>query len=120
MFDFHDSPAGGPVQDAQSAARRAENRADALLNEMMRLRHRVDRLALGCQALWEILRDRYGLRDEELRDQILAVDLRDGKTDGTISTTITDCPKCGNKTNSKRDTCVFCGAPLVRPQAFET
>lgn len=119
MFEFHDPSFGGPDLAAHTAARRAEQRADALLNEMMRLRHRIDRLALGCQALWEILRDRYGMSEQELRDRILAVDLRDGTTDGKISTAVMDCPKCGNKTNSKRETCVFCGAPLSKPHVFE-
>lgn len=46
-------------------------------------------------------------------------DLRDGTTDGRMQTQITDCPQCLARTNSKRSSCVMCGAPLAVKQRFE-
>ena len=90
-----------------------------MVSEFARLQRRLDRLSLGCQAMWELLRDRAGITEEELAQKILEVDLRDGKTDGRMSTQITDCPKCGANTNSKRTVCVMCGAPLPVSHSFE-
>jgi len=70
--------------------------------------------------MWELLRDREGVQEEEeLVTKILEVNLRDGTTDGRMGTEIADCPKCGEKTNSKRATCVMCGVPLPVEHAVE-
>lgn len=112
IWDLHQD---GRIQDAQQEARVA----DAVVSEFARMHRRLDRLALASQAMWELLRDRAGITEEELKAKILEVDLRDGTTDGRMSTQITDCPKCVAKTNSKRATCVMCGAPLEVRHSFE-
>lgn len=116
IWDIHQD---GQIDRAQSEAREAGSKADAVVIEFSRIQRRLDRLSLGCQAMWELLRDRSLVTEEELKMKILEVDLRDGTTDGRMSTQITDCPKCGAKTNSKRATCVMCGAPLEVRHAFE-
>lgn len=116
IWDLHQD---GRIQDAQQEARVAGSKADAVVSEFARMHRRLDRLALASQAMWELLRDRAGITEEELKAKILEVDLRDGTTDGRMSTQITDCPKCGAKTNSKRATCVMCGAPLEVRHLFE-
>jgi hypothetical protein len=116
IWDIHQD---GRINSAQSEAREAGDKADAVVSEFARMQRRLDRLSLGCQAMWELMRDRGWVTEEELRAKILEVDLRDGTTDGRMSTQITDCPKCGAKTNSKRSTCVMCGAPLEVRHSFE-
>lgn len=116
IWDIHQD---GRIADTQRQAQEAGNKADAVVSEFARMQRRIDRLSLGCQAMWELLRDRLGVTEEELTTKMLEVDLRDGSTDGKMSTQITDCPKCGAKTNSKRATCVMCGAPLEVKHRFE-
>ena len=75
---------------------------------------RVNRLSLMSQSMWELLRERAEFKDEQFAAKVLEVDLRDGRNDGHIAGQVSDCPSCGRKTNSKRATCVICGAELPR------
>lgn len=116
LWDLHQN---GQISAANQTADRAENKADAVVSDLARSQRRIERLSLCCQALWELLRDKHGLTEEELQSRILEIDLRDGTTDGKMRTQIVDCPNCGSKTNTKRSLCVICGAPLPVKHTFE-
>lgn len=105
--------------ETRSAAYRAESKADRQTNEISRLRRQVDRLSLGCQAMWELLRDNTGFTEDQLEAKILEVDERDGRADEKISLQVCDCPACGHKTNSRREICLMCGASLDRKHIFD-
>lgn len=109
----------GRIGNAERESRAAGNKADAVVAEFARLQRRLERLALACQGMWELLRDRHGVSEEELAAKILEIDLRDGAKDGRMLTQIIDCPKCHAKTNSKRPSCVMCGEALSTKQPFE-
>ena len=104
---------------AERAADRAQSRVDRYTHDVDRLERHVERLSLACQAMWELLRDNTSLSDQELDAKILEIDARDCQVDGKIGTQQLDCPSCGSKTNSKRTSCVMCGAPIERPHKFE-
>ena len=116
FWDIHQQ---GQISSANQTADRAENRAEVAVAEVNRLQRRIERLSLCCQALWEMLREKHGLTEEELQARILEIDLRDGTTDGKVRMQIVDCPSCGSKTNTKRALCVICGAPLPVKHSFE-
>jgi hypothetical protein len=106
------------IMDAQNAAERAGGRVDRQAESVAELQRSVDRLSLACQAMWELLRDRAGITDQDLEAKILEVDGRDGKLDGRITAAAINCPSCGRKTSPKRDRCVMCGAATSRPNVF--
>jgi hypothetical protein len=83
------------------------------------LERRVNRLSLICQAMWELVREKTSITDQQLADKILEVDLRDGQTDGKIAPVMIECPNCHKPTNSRRPTCVSCGVELKRKHQFE-
>ena len=85
----------------------------------LHLEKRIERLALMCQAMWELLREKTQLTERELTDKVLEVDLRDGRTDGKIGAIVMECPHCHQPTNSKRPTCIICGVELQRKHQFE-
>ena len=89
-----------------------------LTQEVRELERRNDRISLACQALWELLKERTDLTEEDLQQRILDVDLRDGVADGKITQQLSECPECKRPTNSKRAYCIFCGAKLDQPNAF--
>ena len=72
LWDLHQE---GRIREAEAEVRAADSKADAVVNEFARLQRRLDRLALGCQALWELLRESTGITEEELATKILEVDL---------------------------------------------
>lgn len=100
-------------------AGRAVHKADQTAEELNRAKRQVEYLTLACQSMWELLREHNGLTDEALKEKMLEVDGRDGRTDGKIATQSMDCPKCGAKTHSRRRLCVMCGEPVVRAHVFE-
>ena len=109
----------GRIQEAQSSADQASAKAEAVHERLSSQERRIERLALHCQAMWEMLRERAQFTDEEFVNKVLEVDLRDGRTDGRMGVQIADCPNCKQKTNSRRATCVICGVELPRNHAFQ-
>ncbi len=105
---------------AQMAADQAKAGVERQAYETRELAQRMERMQLACQAMWELIRDRTQITEEDLENKILEVDTRDGKIDGKISTQTLTCHACGKPTNSKREFCVVCGAPLRRQHKFES
>lgn len=109
----------GQINSAGLSAERAERKSDSLKDEVSRLQRQVNHLTLACQSMWELLRDRTEFSETDLEAKILEIDLRDGRADGKIGTQVLQCPACGKNTNSKRATCIMCGAPIHKPHLFD-
>ena len=107
------------IAGAELTADRAMSKADRYAADIANMQRQVDRLTLACQAMWELLRDRSGLSEEDIESKMREIDARDGQVDGKIGTTLLDCPSCGRATNSRRSTCLMCGAPLAKQHQFE-
>jgi len=76
------------------------------------LQARCDRLELVTHAMWTLLREKLGLRDDELVSRVRELDLTDGRLDGRYERPPLQCPACGRTTGRRRPTCVYCGAEL--------
>lgn len=83
--------------------------------QMDALHHDVQRLKLINQALWELLRERARLTDEDLVAKMQEVDLRDGKEDGEITDGALRCPDCGRVSASRHGRCLYCGTLFDKP-----
>ena len=93
------------IGDVQTS--RAE---DGLARDLaFRLEARVDKLALICCALFELIQESSGISEEQLRRKIAEVDLRDGQADGRIAPQAKKCPKCEAMISPKFGRCLFCG-----------
>lgn len=107
------------ISSAESAAERADSKARRAEQELDQLGRHVERMSLASQAMWELIRERTSLSEEDLEAKMLEVDGRDGVVDGKISVRVQVCDSCGRNTNSRRDTCIMCGAPIERAHKFE-
>lgn len=116
MWEIYQTSAIGSAQqaagNASSEARRAARTADESRSRVAELTTRCDRLALTCQALWELLRERLDLTEAELLERVQQIDLRDGKVDGRMATSVSQCPACDRPVNSRRPQCLYCGEPM--------
>lgn len=106
------------IAGAERTAERAKTKADRYADDIADIRRQVNRLSLACQAMWELLRDHSDLSEKDIEARILEVDLRDGRADGKMAAQTLACPSCGRPTNSRRQICVICGAPVPRPHQF--
>jgi hypothetical protein len=98
---------------SQSAADAAAANAEAASS----LQSQIDGLLLASQAMWELVRERTGLTEEDLRQRMEEIDLRDGIRDGRVGPAKVNCPACNRTNNDRRTHCVYCGRELAPEQA---
>jgi hypothetical protein len=80
----------------------------------------LDKLLLICQAMWELVKEKTDLKDEDLLKMVTELDLKDGKPDGKYTKPPVDCPKCGAKICRKFNRCFFCGQEYSEGSVFDT
>lgn len=83
------------------------------------LEEKVDKLALICRAVWEIVRDHYGLSDDDLLNKVKEIDLLDGVLDGKVTPSPKTCPKCGRVVSRRHMRCIYCGVEGLADTPFE-
>lgn len=79
----------------------------------------LDKLLLICQAMWELIKEKTDLKDEDLLKMVTELDLKDGKPDGKYTKPPVDCPKCGAKICRKFNRCFSCGQEYSEGSAFD-
>lgn len=110
-----------PTGPSQSMDEVVQNKAEENRQEsnVMETNNRLDRLALICQAMWELLREKTGMMDEDVMRKMAEIDLRDGVEDGKMRHKIVKCPNCQRPANTKNARCWFCGQEFKRDHIFE-
>ncbi len=103
---------GGASARATSAAGRARQ-------EVRWLEERVDKLAMVCKAMWELLEENTNLTEADLMTKIEQIDLADGKADGKIEKGVTQCTRCGRTLSRTHSTCMYCGAERSDRDVFD-
>lgn len=109
----------GQIAEAKTDAAEAKVSAQQYSDRVRELEFALGRTTLACQALWELVRERVGLTEDELLAKMTEVDLRDGVQDGRMSPTVIACPQCGKPSNTKNTRCMYCGAALRKPHVFQ-
>ena len=107
------------IHQAKSDASRAEHKSSSIERELRQIYDRIDSLALTCQAMWELIRERTSLTDEDIESRMQAIDLRDGKADGKMNTPVFECGDCGRNVSRRHCRCMYCGAEFERKHLFE-
>lgn len=100
------------ISDVQSATQQARDDAAMVRHDIGDLRRSIDTLTLTCAALWELLREKHGVSDDELVAKMQEIDLRDGKLDGKMTSPTATCPDCHRPNRSNRQRCMYCGGTL--------
>ena len=119
---FNTSRIDGPFSTsyANMQASKASSEADRATSNVRHLTERLDRLLLVSMSLWELLKERTDLTEDDLLAKVREVDLRDGRADGKISKTVKKCPKCDRTMSPRLQKCLYCGAEDLDKQAFES
>lgn len=84
-------------------------REQAAVRVATELEEKVNRLALICRAMFELLQQTSGLSEDQLKAKIQEIDLRDGQADGRMTPQGKRCPKCDAMMSPKFGRCLFCG-----------
>jgi hypothetical protein len=103
------------MRGLEQAANAKKDLTPQLVAQAREMEHQIERLTLLNQALWELLRDRVGLTDQDFENMVREIDLRDGVPDGRITNTPMKCPQCGRVSASKHYRCLYCGLEFQKP-----
>ncbi len=101
----------GDSARAASSARQASTNVRFVQSE-------VDRLELLCEGMWNLLKKKTGLTDDDLLSEVAALDLSDGQADGKRARGPVKCPKCNRPNSRQHDFCLYCGE-LIRTTPFQ-
>ena len=61
------------------------------------------------EALWEIVRDKLHVTEDELNDKLYEIDMRDGELDGKNQRRAAKCPQCNRTVSARHPACLYCG-----------
>jgi hypothetical protein len=74
------------------------------------LENRLNKIELIAEALWNLLKDKTDLTDNDLMDMVTEVDLQDGQLDGKATKIpFVECSQCHRKSNKSHYKCLYCG-----------
>lgn len=89
--------------------------------EVQHLQTENEALKLVTASMWQLIKQRLGVSDDDLKEMVEAVDLLDGRRDGKVSSPqskMVQCVACNHKINNKSPKCLYCGAPQPQNQLF--
>ncbi|MFW6133002.1 MAG: hypothetical protein ACOC8F_03835 [Planctomycetota bacterium] len=104
---------------AQAAASRATHTGRRAQDAVRLLEERLDKLTLVNMALWELVKDKVDLTDEELTAKVEQLDLADGEADGKVSRELTHCARCGRAISPRHSRCMYCGSERPGQTVFD-
>ena len=79
---------------------------------VQRLEMNLGKTLMICEALWELLRDKTKLTQDDLYKKLYEIDMRDGALDGQNQFKVRDCPSCHRPVSGRHGTCLYCGHVL--------
>jgi len=130
FWDFYFGPQSHPGADWQHgadaydtatyAAKEAQKAARTVQEIEKTLDEKIDRLALICRAVWEVLRESNNISQEALFSKITEVDLIDGSLDGKVRVPPKKCSRCGRTVSKRHMRCIYCGSQELFDTAFDT
>jgi hypothetical protein len=77
-------------------------------------------MKLVCAAVWEIVKEKHGLTEEDLVAKIALLDAKDGIADGKFSRAPRKCVKCNRTVKDNQRACIYCGAAQPFESVFQS
>jgi ribosomal protein S27AE len=110
---------GGGSADAVRQSAEAAGAARSAERKAADLEEQVDKLTLVCAALWDLVKEKTALTEEDLIARIAVVDARDGVADGKITHKARPCEQCGRSVAARHYKCLYCGTEQKKGGVFE-
>lgn len=113
QYSYDMSSAKVDSLDAKAKAREAAT-------EVAFLKQKVEKLMMITEALWIVLKETTNYTDEDLKEIIREVDMKDGKLDGKVAAeTPGTCPNCGQTLQKNKNICIYCGTEIEIEDVFQ-
>lgn len=104
---------------ANRQAAQASSEAASAKREVAELQDQLARMKLVCAAVWEILRERAKLTEDDLAIKVAEIDARDGVADGKLTRAVRKCAQCERTVSAKQTKCMYCGTVQPVTSVFE-
>ena len=99
--------------EASREAQDATQKAQTTATQVEFMKRDIERLLMLNEALWLLLQRAHGYTDDDLRNTVAEIDLRDGHLDGRLKTQqVSSCPACHRPVSTKHYNCIYCGQSL--------
>src|SRR4051812_48494828 len=93
--------------DATRRSAEASHDAAAAKRDVRDLEDQVGRLKLACAAMWELLKERAKLTEDDLATRMAILDAKDGVADGKLTRGVRKCTQCGRTVAAKLNKCMY-------------
>lgn len=107
------------IREAKAEAAQAKQGADLSAERIKELEFSLQRMALVSQAMWELLRSRMDVTEDDSLGKINEIDVRDGSKDQRMSPQVAACPECTRTVSTRNLRCIYCGTEVPRPHVFQ-
>src|SRR5476649_2623959 len=114
----YSSNAGNSEAIRQAAS--AESAANEARRNLVQIQDKLDRVTLACAALWELVKERTNLTENDLAARIAILDAKDGVADGKMTRTVKPCAQCHRPMSPQHRKCMYCGAEQPITTIFES
>jgi hypothetical protein len=108
---------GSAAHMAMHDSAAAKSKASQAAERVRVLEANLAKVLMINEAMWEILRDKLNLTDEELNQKLYEIDMRDGVLDGKNQRSVTVCPSCQRKVSPRHPACIYCGQ-IIQDSVF--
>jgi hypothetical protein len=99
--------------NSYEAASEAREKAQDATTQVAFMKQDIERLLMITEALWMLLQRAHGYSEEDLKNLINEIDLRDGYLDGRVTKKETvECPSCHRVVTVRQMKCIYCGQVL--------
>ena len=105
---------------ANRQAAAASTEAASAKRDVAYLEDQLERMKLVCAAVWEIVKEKHNLTEDDLIAKIAQLDAKDGIADGKFSRAPRKCIKCNRTVNDNQRTCIYCGAVQPFESVFQS
>jgi hypothetical protein len=92
MTDFTSISPGDSGAPRQAAA--ASSDAASAKRDVAELENELARMKLACAAVWELVKDKTGLTEDDLIARMAILDAKDGIADGRLTRGVRKCASC--------------------------
>ncbi len=99
--------------NASDNIREAGLQAQHAALQQQKLSDELERMKTITEAMWELLKEKTGLNDEELKKKISLITIK------RANQAVRNCPKCERIISAKSAKCVFCGEPVEKTLIFD-
>jgi len=109
----------GDSSGARQQAAAASSDAASAKRDVADLERDLGHLKLVCAAVWELVKEKSRLTEDDLVAKVAELDAKDGVADGMLTRGVRKCVQCQRTVPTKQNKCMYCGTVQPVGSVFE-